>query len=89
MRTTLTLDEDVSIDLERLRRARGQSFKSLVNELLRLGISEAARQREAARGQRFETAVADTGPALLPNVDDVSGVLQRAGDVSQTESGRQ
>src|SRR5581483_8502264 len=35
MRTTLTLDDDVAKALERLRKVRGDSFKSLINQALR------------------------------------------------------
>jgi len=40
MRTTLTLDDDVTVQLERLRRARDASLKDLVNEALRRGLRE-------------------------------------------------
>ena len=40
MRTILTLDDDVSVQLERLRRAQGTSLKDLVNEALRRGLRE-------------------------------------------------
>ncbi len=38
MRTTLTLDDDVAVRLKAEERRTGQSFKELVNELLRLGL---------------------------------------------------
>ena len=38
MRTTLTLDPDVASLAQRLQRARGQSFKAIVNEALRSGL---------------------------------------------------
>ena len=38
MRTTLTLDRDVAARLERLRKARKTSLKSVVNEALRQGL---------------------------------------------------
>jgi SpoVK/Ycf46/Vps4 family AAA+-type ATPase len=40
MRTTLTLDDDVAVQLERLRRSREANLKDLVNEALRLGLRE-------------------------------------------------
>ena len=40
MRTTLTLDDDVAAMLERLRKAREQSRKELVNEALRQGLKQ-------------------------------------------------
>jgi hypothetical protein len=37
MRTTLTLDDDVAVALERLRRAGDASLKDIVNDALRRG----------------------------------------------------
>jgi hypothetical protein len=39
MRTTLTLDDDVAARLKELSRASGASFKAVVNETLRRGLS--------------------------------------------------
>jgi hypothetical protein len=79
MRTTLTLDEDVAIEVERLRRARRQSLKQVINDLLRIGIADTGRPATVRRS-RFKTAVADTGRALLPDVDNVAEVLELLGD---------
>jgi hypothetical protein len=51
MRTTLTLDDDVAVQLERLRRARDANLKDLVNEALRLGLSR-RRQRSGSRSEQ-------------------------------------
>ena len=40
MRTTLTLDADVAALLEKARPVKGLSFKQIVNEALRAGLSE-------------------------------------------------
>lgn len=40
MRTTLTLDEDVAHRLQEKARKSGASFKSVVNETLRLGLNK-------------------------------------------------
>ena len=42
MRTTLALDRDVAVMLERLRRARRQGLKSLVNEARRQELRQLA-----------------------------------------------
>lgn len=73
MRTTLTLDDDVAAKLEKLRVARRQSFKDLVNEALRRGLSELSarpKKREA-----FRTRSASLGRCLVGNVDNVSDAL--------------
>lgn len=38
MRTTLTIEPDVAIEIERRRRASGDSLKQVVNRLLRRGV---------------------------------------------------
>lgn len=38
MRTTLTLDDDVAVQLDRLQREREQSLKDIVNDALRRGL---------------------------------------------------
>lgn len=38
MRTTLTLDDDVSVMLKRLQEKQGLSFKEAVNQALRQGL---------------------------------------------------
>jgi len=38
MRTTLTLDDDVARELQELTRHSGESFKEVVNEVLRRGL---------------------------------------------------
>ena len=40
MRTTLTLDDDVAVALERVREQRGANLKELVNEALRRGLRD-------------------------------------------------
>jgi hypothetical protein len=55
MRTTLTLDEDVAVQIERLRRDRDFSLKEVVNEALRLGIRELQSPPRARRPFRTKT----------------------------------
>ena len=40
MRTTLTIDDDVAVRLQRLRNERGDSLKAVVNEALRRGLEQ-------------------------------------------------
>ncbi len=39
MRTTLTIDEDVARLLEKEQRRSGKSFKQVINDFLRLGLT--------------------------------------------------
>jgi hypothetical protein len=72
MRTTLTLDADVAVLLEKARRAKGLSFKQIVNEALRAGLSE---MTTGQRRHRFKTRHADLGRCLIGSLDDVSEAL--------------
>jgi|KBSMisStaDraftv2_1062788.scaffolds.fasta_scaffold3816800_1 hypothetical protein len=75
MRTTLTLDADVSIELEALRRKRGLSLKAAVNDALRRGIRAMA---EGPRpGSAFVTRSVDLGLPRLP-LDNIAEVLAAA-----------
>jgi hypothetical protein len=76
MRTTLTIEDDVAVQLERLRRSRDVSLKDLVNEALRLGLREMSarpKKREPFRTQPIEGV-----RPLLDNVDNVAEALAYA-----------
>ena len=73
MRTTLTLDQDVAIMLERLRKARGQSLKSLVNDALRHGLRHLASPPK--RGTPFRTTSVSLGRCRLGSIDNIAEVL--------------
>lgn len=75
MRTTLTLDPDVSVGLEALRRERGLSLKDAVNDALRRGLRAMAEGER--RGSAFVTISADLGVPRLP-LDDVAAALAAA-----------
>ena len=77
MRTTVTLDDDVAVRLEREQRRRRTSFKALLNDVLRAGL-EAAERREQARRKPFTTKGFDLGPSLVGSLDNVEEVLSRA-----------
>ena len=73
MRTTLTLDDDVAAELERLRRARDASLKDIVNDALRKGLRDLTvrpKQREPS-----QTQVVDLGRMRLPSIDNISESL--------------
>jgi plasmid stability protein len=72
MRTTLTLDDDVAVALERRRRERGHTLKREVNELLRVGLLHVDEERPIAAGLQVEPW--DGGEPLM-NIDNVAEVL--------------
>jgi hypothetical protein len=73
MRTTLTLDDDVAALLERLRERRNATLKAVVNEALRLGLSQIADSKRP--GGRYVQRTVSVGGCRLTNVDDVAEVL--------------
>jgi hypothetical protein len=73
MRTTLTLDDDVAVMLERTRKQSGGRTKQIVNEALRRGLTQ-----EAAGGSphtHYRTPSSSLGRCLLGSLDDVAEVL--------------
>jgi hypothetical protein len=73
MRTTLTLDDDVAVQIEALRRKRKTTLKRAVNEALRQGL-RAMEEPQPAR-PAVRTREVSLGRCLLPTIDDVSETL--------------
>ena len=65
MRTTLTLEKDVAVALEKLQRKRDKSFKDVVNEALRQGIK--AMSSPGKRKAQFQTKVHDPKGLVDPS----------------------
>ena len=76
MRTTLTLDDDVSARINRLRVEQGRPLRSVVNEALRRGLADLMQARESRAV--YHTRTASMGRCRLPNVDDVAEALAAA-----------
>jgi hypothetical protein len=73
MRTTLTIDDDVAVQLKRLRRDRDASLKDLVNEALRRGLRDMAELPK--KRKPFRTRIFNAGKPLLGNIDNIAEVL--------------
>jgi hypothetical protein len=76
MRTTLTIEDDIAVQLERLRRSRDVSLKNLVNEALRRGLREMSARPK--KREPFRTQPIKGVRPLLDNVDNVAEVLAYA-----------
>jgi hypothetical protein len=76
MRTTLTLDQDVAVTLERLRREREMTMKKLVNEALREGLRVLDNPPEAS--EPFKTDTVSLGRCLIGDLADVAEALALA-----------
>jgi hypothetical protein len=77
MRTTLTLDPDVSRLLENeVHRAR-KSFKAVVNDALRRGLSPASGARETPKPYAFKPWKAALAPGIDPlRLDEVAQQME-------------
>jgi hypothetical protein len=75
MRTTLTIDDDVAVRLERERRKRRVSLKAIVNDLLRTGLDTLGRPER--NREQFRTTGFNLGPSLVGSLDNVEEVLSR------------
>ena len=73
MRTTITIDDDVAVELARIRSQRGESFKRVVNDTLRAGLVHAAASGRPRRPYR--TRPVSLGRCRLDSIDDVARVL--------------
>ena len=74
MRTTLTLDDDVAVKLERLRGSRKASLKALVNDALRLGLRYLEEPTKKPK-EPFRIKPVSLGRCRLPNLDNIGEVL--------------
>ncbi len=73
MRTTLTLDDDIALTIERLRREKRLPLKEIVNRALRFGL-----RHFEARGKPqapFRTAEVSLGRCRLGDLVSVSEAL--------------
>ncbi len=73
MRTTLTLDDDVAAQIERMRQAKDLGLKEIVNDALRRGLREMAAAQK--KREPFRTRTYDGGAPLIDNIDNVEEIL--------------
>jgi hypothetical protein len=76
MRTTLTLDDDVAVALERLRKSRDVALKALINDALRRGLKEMTTPPK--RQGRFRTRSVSLGPLQIASIDNIGEALALA-----------
>ncbi len=76
MRTTLTLDDDVAVQIARLRKERDLNLKDVVNEALRRGLSDM--QQPPAKRRPFRTRPIPGVTPVLRNVDNVAEIIALA-----------
>lgn len=74
MRTTLTLEDDVSVMLKKVQHELHMPFKQLINASLREGLSRFTSSRTKPR-KRFETQSVSVGECFISNLDNISEIL--------------
>lgn len=74
MRTTLTLEDDVSVMLRKAQHDLHIPFKQLINASLREGLSRFTVNKTKAR-KRFETQSVSVGECFVANLDNTSEIL--------------
>jgi hypothetical protein len=77
MRTTLTIDPDVAIAIERVRQRDSMSLKAAVNEALRRGLRVMDQEGDPPQRERYVVQPWNSG-GMRPNIDNVSESLDWA-----------
>lgn len=72
MRTTLTIDKDIFVRIEKIRQERRLSLKKAVNTILREGLNGI--DHPPAPRVAFQTSVSDLGQCRV-NIDDIADAL--------------
>jgi len=73
MRTTLNIDDDLTVQLGELARREARSVSRVANDLIRAGL--VARSRERLELALYDPPTFDTGRPLI-DVTDVAGALE-------------
>ena len=74
MRTTITLDDDVAIELKQMCAERGARFKHVVNQALRAGL-RTLQKPDSGSGKQYRTPPASLGRPAYPDLDNVAELL--------------
>ena len=75
MRTTLTIDDDVAFGLKRMQESeRGKSFKEVVNEVLRRGLTS---PKPKQGGKKFKVKALPLGLREGLNLDNIEELLDQ------------
>ena len=73
MRTTLTIEEDVAVRLDKALETRKTSLKTLINDALRRGLDDMERPAEPITA--YVLRPVDLGECRVPSLDSVAEAL--------------
>lgn len=74
MRTTVTIDDDIAVRLERERIEQHKSFKEYLNEILRAGLER--REAPCVTAEKpYRTRTVQLGPSLVGEVHNIGELL--------------
>jgi hypothetical protein len=73
MRTTLTIEDDVAIRLDKALETRETSLKALINDALRRGLDDMEKPTEPRVAYVLRTV--DLGACLVPSLDSIAEAL--------------
>ncbi len=73
MRTTLTLDNDIAVIIERLRRTGHQSLKEIINRALREGLKHL--EAKPMPTAPFRTETVSAGRCRIGDLTDIAEAL--------------
>jgi hypothetical protein len=75
MRTTLTIDPDVAVQLQIAQKLQHLSFKQVVNESMRRGLAQLLAKKEGTRQDYFKTEAVDLGECSFSSLDNIADTL--------------
>ena len=75
MRTTLTLDDDNAVRLERLRKERDASLKDIVNQAIRCGLNEM--EAPPKKHEPYRTRVMNLGTSLFNSPEELKALIRQ------------
>ena len=73
MRTTITLDDDVAVMLQRLQEGEKKPFKQIVNEILRMGLLQ--KKSSAKPEKNYSTPELSAGKCRFADLDNTAEIL--------------
>jgi hypothetical protein len=76
MRTTLSLDDDVVVLLDQVRKLRKLSLKQAANDALRAGLQEMTSPRSSKKN--FRTRTVHLGRCYIEQLDNITETLSIA-----------